>query len=169
MRSHHVLVSAVFALSFASAGAAQAGPEGTDQTSALQTAARLAHQAQGPSGVHSPRRAIDLQGGTVRYVVGPTSAADCPVGRLCLYDAPYYSGNMLDLTGSGRSFNLADFGFADLASSWINARPRSSYLHDPPSLGPPEICVPPGGSSPSAGDWNNRINVAYLAAAAARC
>jgi len=171
LRLRGLLIISVFVLSIAGAGAAHAASAPSGRASALLPANEpaQARQAKGASGVHFARRATDLRGGAVRYVAGPATAADCPDNYLCLYDAPHYSGNMLQVTGSGVSYNLANYGFANLTSSWISARSRNSYLHDPPSLDPPEICVAPGSSSPSAGTWSNRIDVVYLAATAELC
>lgn len=104
--------------------------------------------------------------------IPPTSSARtlaearavCPDGKICLFEHARWEGDKRVAARHGISY-LSDFGFNDLASSYVSdARDRTFCLFEDESglfeSGGASIEVGPGDSDPflTRGGWNDRIS-----------
>jgi hypothetical protein len=79
-----------------------------------------------PGGVQTSKDSITWSNGVVLELdTGEAADEACPQDSMCLWADQNYTGRMVEIPGSlcglGFIFNLKDYGFNDMASSWLSA------------------------------------------------
>ncbi|HLB62353.1 MAG TPA: peptidase inhibitor family I36 protein [Actinomycetota bacterium] len=65
---------------------------------------------------------LTLQGGRLIVDPAPAAAADCPSGYVCLWQDTGFEGSMVGFQPCCVWFDLADYTFNNIASSWRNRK-----------------------------------------------
>lgn len=142
-------------------------------STAQQNAAVRQQMARRPDGVRIGATRISYDNGTVIYDAGPTSASDCPSSITqdwtCLFDNTSWTGRMLEFKNSGYTQNLDNYGFNNMASSWVNNRGKTAYLHDGTDGSGWSLCLDSHAKSLSMGSYNNDASSIYLAVSQTHC